>query len=219
MIRIMIADDEPLIREGMAFLLGQEADFDVVGEAMDGGSAVSLAGAQSPDVILMDIEMPVCTGIEATAKIMTENPAVKIILLTTFDYSEYVYRGIRAGAVGYLLKDTDIEFVATAIRSIMQGATMYSSSNAAQVMQQLQANSQGFFVDRMDQKTLMEPLTERELEVLQLMADGLKNSVIAAQLYISEGTVKTHVHRIIQKLEVEDRTQAVVFALRKGLVH
>nr|WP_280169420.1 response regulator transcription factor [Priestia megaterium]MDH3183629.1 response regulator transcription factor [Priestia megaterium] len=217
-IRIVLADDQPIVRQGLKYIIDSQADMEVVGEAADGGTAIVVTKDSIPDVVLMDIQMPNGTGIEATQRILELMPSIKVVLLTTFDVQDYVFDGIRAGAAGYLLKDTDTKELLDGIRWVNQGQAIYRTAMASKALAQAISNERA--VEQNDKKPLdlPEPLTEREIDVLQQMAYGRRNSEIADILHISQGTVKTHIHRIFQKLSVEDRTQAVVFAIRKGLV-
>jgi len=220
-IRIMLADDQSLIRQGIRYILDLQPDLQVVTEASTGNEAVALTGEYQPDLILMDIQMPGMTGIEATRAILQQRPEIKIVLLTTFDVQEYVIDGIRAGASGYLLKDIDMNEMIQGIRSICAGGAIYNTTTAGSALVELLGRP--LSVQNGDDSSvaampLTEPLTERELEVLQAVAYGKRNFEIAADLYVSESTVKTHVHNIIQKLGVKDRTQAAVVAIRQGIV-
>ncbi|MGG1551537.1 response regulator [Paenibacillus ferrarius] len=214
-IRVMLVDDQTLIRQGFSYVIGVQPDMALVGEAADGEEAVKLALAAEPDVILMDVQMPRMTGIQATQAILVQRPQTKIVILTTFNDEAYIYEGIRAGAVGYLLKDADTEDMLATVRAVYRGEAVFRSGLAAHVLTKL-ATSTAAAVPA-QQTVLAEPLTPREKDILQEMAYGLRNDQIAAKLFISEGTVKTHVHHILQKLGAEDRTQAVVYALRNGL--
>lgn len=206
-----------MIRQGFGYVIGLQSDMQLVGEASDGIEAVGMAMDRQPDVILMDIQMPRMTGIEAAMEIMKRAPGRKIVMLTTFDDQDYIYQGIRAGAVGYLLKDSDVEDMLEAIRAAFRGEAMYRTGQAANAL--MKAASASFAIPAAGRTApLPEPLTDRELEILQEMAYGLRNDQIAGKLYIAEGTVKSHVHRILQKLGCGDRTQAVVAALRGGMV-
>jgi DNA-binding NarL/FixJ family response regulator len=218
-IRIVLAEDQAIIRQGLHYILDSQPDMTVVGEAADGEKAVQITLNTKPDIVLMDIRMPGRTGIEATRAILEALPETRVILLTTFDIPEYVYDGIRAGAVGYILKDAETRQLLDGIRAAYQGAVVYHSSNSGKAIAQVMKDSQT--IAPLDDRgvSLLEPLTERELEVLQQMAFGRRNSEIADLLSVSEGTVKTHVHRILQKFNVEDRTQAVVIAIRQRIVH
>lgn len=219
-IRILIVDDQMLIRQGLNFILSTQPDMKVVGEAIDGVTAVQQAQQTEPHVILMDVRMPGQTGIAATRTIMQNQPQIKIILLTTFDVEEYVFDGIRAGAVGYLLKDADTADLFDAVRAAWRGEAIYRTPGAGRALAQAILERPTPAVPEAGAEvTLIEPLTERELEILQHMAFGKHNREIASLCFVTEGTVKTHVHRILQKLGADDRTQAVVFAMRNGLVH
>ncbi|WP_274652162.1 response regulator transcription factor [Paenibacillus humicola] len=215
-IRIVLAEDQALVREGLRLILDAQPDLEVVAEAVDGRSAVSAAMRTLPDVILMDIQMPGGTGIEATREILSALPHTKIVLLTTFDVQAYVFDGIRAGAVGYLLKDTDTRELLDGIRWVYGGQVIYRTATASKALAQMMESRSG--LEPAAGPDLIEPLSEREIDVLQQMAYGRKNQEIADILHVSNPTVKTHVHRILQKLGALDRTQAVVFALRQGLV-
>ncbi|MDR9856837.1 response regulator transcription factor [Paenibacillus sp. VCA1] len=217
-IRVIIADDQPLIRHGLGFIIKVQQDMEWCGEAGNGHEAVTLALKERPDIVLMDVQMPEQDGIEATRELKRLLPDAKVIILTTFDLEEYVYEGIRAGAAGYLLKDADPDELLNSIRAAHRGEAIYRTSAAAKMISealQMSAAAQG---KKDALSNLPDPLTDRELEVLQEMAYGLKNEDIAARLHISESTVKTHVHRILQKIGAEDRTQAVVLAIRNRWV-
>lgn len=218
-IRIVLAEDQSIIRQGLRYIIDAQPDMMIVGEAADGEEAVRATIQTTPDLVLMDIRMPKRNGIEATRDILGILPNTKVMLLTTFDIQEYVVDGIRAGAVGYLLKDAETSVLLEGIRAAQQGAVVLrsatSSSALAQAIQETTATKLLPF-DR--EIIVVEPLTEREQEVLQQMAFGLRNAEIAESLCVSEGTVKTHVHSILRKFGVEDRTQAVVMALRQGIV-
>ncbi|MBU8693567.1 response regulator [Bacillus altitudinis] len=213
-ISIGIIDDQPLIRQGFRYIASAQEDIEVIWEAADGQEAVDLCASRKPDVLLMDVQMPKMDGITATEHILSQQPDIKVVILTTFDTEEYVFDGIRAGAVGYLLKDTSPEELIEAIRTAFAGESVFKTAASEHMMAQAlqQAN------DRHHTHFLQESFTERERDVLQQMAYGLKNEDIADQLFISVSTVKTHVHRILQKLNAQDRTQAVVFAIRHRLV-
>ncbi|MGR3208288.1 response regulator [Bacillus glycinifermentans] len=214
-IRVALADDQPLVREGFRYVINAQHDMTVSCEAGDGDEITSLAKQTKPDVILMDVQMPSCSGIEATKQIMSAYPDTKIVILTTFDTEEYVFEGIRAGAAGYLLKDTLPEELIDAIRAAARGEAIFRTATAARIISETFRTKQQYQPQDGD---LLEPFTKRELEVLQQMAYGLRNEDIADKLFVSESTVKTHVHRILQKCSAQDRTQAVVFAIRNGIV-
>jgi DNA-binding NarL/FixJ family response regulator len=217
-IRIVLAEDQSIIRQGLRYIIDAQPDMTVVGEAADGDQALDTTKQTNPDLVLMDIRMPRRNGIEATGAILAALPDTKVVLLTTFDIQEYVFDGIRAGAVGFLLKDAETNVLLEGIRTAAQGAVMYRSATSGKALAQaMQAGtSAAVFGDHTH--ALLEPLTEREQEVLQQMAFGHRNPEIADILCVSEGTVKTHVHHILQKFGVDDRTQAVVMAIRQHIV-
>ncbi|MGE5662227.1 MAG: response regulator [Ignavibacteriales bacterium] len=217
-IRIVLADDQPIIRQGLRYIIDSQPDMEVVGEASDGETAVKTILNSNPDIVLMDIQMPNGSGIEATRAVLKSLSTVKVVLLTTFDVQEYVFDGIRAGAVGYLLKDTDTKELLDGIRWVHQGQAIYRTATASRALAEILSNGKNNECDGEKCLDIPEPLTEREIDVLQQMAYGRRNSEISEILHISLGTVKTHVHRIIQKLGVEERTQAVVLAIREGIV-
>jgi len=217
-IRIMLVDDQPIIRQGLTYIFNSQSDMEVVGEADNGKDAVKIALRCIPDIVLMDVQMPQATGIDATRNIVQSLPDTKIILLTTFDVQDYVFDGIRAGAAGYLLKDTQTKELLDGVRSIQRGATLYNSMTAKQALAKIINSRDNISTNQPKASPSIEPLTDREIEILQLIAYGKKNKEIANILYISEGIVKIHVHNIIQKLEVADRTQAVVLGIRMQLV-
>ncbi|WP_277996922.1 MULTISPECIES: response regulator [Bacillus cereus group] len=219
-IRVLIVDDQHLVRHGLRFIINAQEDMEVVGEAAGGNQAALLANHIHPDVVLMDVQMPEGGGIEATRNIIEVNPLCKVIILTTFEQEDYVYHGIRAGAVGYLLKDAEPEELVDAIRAAWNGEAIFRTTVAAKVISQVVRSSQQLqqVEDLTSDAQLFGLLTDRELEVLQQMAYGLRNGEIAKMLYIGESTVKTHVHRILHKFGVEDRTQAVVIAIRNRIV-
>lgn len=216
-IKVLLADDQKMIRQGFGYIIGLQADMTVAGEAGSGDEAVKLAEELRPDVILMDVQMPFMSGIEATRQIMQLQPDVKIVILTTFDDQDYVLEGIRAGAVGYLLKDAEVEEMLEAVRSAHRGEAVYKTKLASGALLEAVSSVSPPAWNRQT-PALLDPLTEREQEILQEMAYGLRNDQIAEKLFITEGTVKSHVHRILQKFGCEDRTQVVVMALRGGLV-
>jgi len=218
-IKVLLADDQTMIRQGFGYMIGLQTDMTLAGEAADGAEAVEQALQCQPDVVLMDIQMPRMSGIEAAQKILLQRPDTKIVILTTFDDQEYIYQGIRAGAVGYLLKDAEVEDMLEAIRSAYRGEAVYKTGQAASAISRAMATGPIPSSRESSPTPLLEPLTEREREILQEMAYGLRNDQIARKLFITEGTVKSHVHRILQKFGCEDRTQAVVAALRSGMVN
>lgn len=211
MIKVIICDDQAIIRDGLEMLLKLERDIDVVGQAQDGAEAVALTGKTRPDLVLMDLKMPGLNGIEATRQIRARHPQVKVLVLTTYDDDEWVFDAIRAGASGYLLKDTPREDVIKAIKGTAAGKTFVDPSVAGKLLHQV-ADKQG-----QPSSLLTAKLTEREVDVLRLIARGFSNADIAGRLHLSEGTVRNHVSAIFSKLEVADRTQAAVIAIQHGL--
>jgi DNA-binding NarL/FixJ family response regulator len=215
-VRVLVADDQALVRGGFRVLIDSAADLEVVGEASNGAEAVAFARETAPDVILMDIRMPLMDGIEATRAIAADpvTAETRILILTTFDLDEYVYEALRAGASGFLLKDTDPEALLDAIRVIAQGEALLAPSVTRRLIAE--------FARRPARPTAhvadIEHLTEREREVLGLVARGLSNSEIATELYISPATAKTHVSRVMMKLGARDRAQLVAFAYESGFV-
>ncbi len=211
MIKVIICDDQAIIRDGLEMLLKLERDIEVVGLAQDGAEVVELAAAHTPDLILMDLKMPGINGVEATRRICTQHPDMKVLVLTTYDDDEWLFDAIRAGASGYLLKDTPREKVLEAIRGTVSGQAFIDPAVAGKLLQQT-ASQQVKPATQITNK-----LTSREEDVLRLMAHGLSNGEIAARLYLSEGTIRNHVSTIFAKLDVSDRTQAVIIAIRHGL--
>jgi DNA-binding NarL/FixJ family response regulator len=218
-IRVLIADDQRLMREGLRIILEDAEDMEVIGEAENGFVATRMAETQHPDVILMDIRMPLLDGIEATERILKQaTPGPRILLLTTFDTPELVVEGMRAGAAGYLLKDCSAEELATAIRAVARGQVLLQASSAAQLLAGLHAVPPPVHGDA---QPLVEAeqsgLTARELEVLRLIAQGQSNAEIAAALFVSDATVKTHINHIFSKLGARDRAQVIIKARQLGL--
>jgi len=209
-IKIVIVDDHPVVREGISSMLKKEPDFRIVGEASNGLEAVEKARELAPDVVLMDLRMPELDGVEAMTRIKAENSDVKFIILTTFSDDEYIFRGIAAGARAYLLKDAPREELFKAIRAVSRGESLIQPVVASRVLDRL---------FELSKKTpASETLSDRETEVLQLMAKGVSNKDIADQLSITQSTVKTHITSIFQKLDVTTRTEAVTNALKKGII-
>ena len=209
-IRLLIADDHSIVRKGIKVLVATEKDMQVVGEAENGAEAVEKAAALCPDVILMDIVMPGMDGIEATRRITAERPESRILVLTSFAADDKVFPAVKAGALGYLLKDSTPEDLVEAIRQVHRGEPSLEPSIARKVLQELShPGGSG--------KQTADPLTERELEVLRLIAQGLSNKEIAAKIFVAEWTVRSHVSNILGKLHLASRTQAALYALRSGL--
>jgi DNA-binding NarL/FixJ family response regulator len=211
-IRVGVVDDQLLVRSGFAMMLGAEPDIDVVFEAGDGHEAIDRARRHRSDVVLMDIRMPGVDGIEATRTITDETDA-RVLMLTTFDLDEYVYAAVRAGASGFLLKDTPPDDLVHAVRVVAGGDALLAPSVTRRLIEEFVAGS-----DELTPHLGMDELTDREREVLVLMANGMSNAEIAAELFLGETTVKTHVSRILLKLDVRDRVQAVVAAYESGLI-
>ncbi len=209
-IRVLLVDDHRLVREGLTNLLRIHPDIEVVGDASNGDEGVAKARSLDPDVILMDISMPGMNGITATKLIKKEMPRIKIIMLTMLDQEGYVYEAVKAGATGYLLKNTGLEELVKAIKEVLKGGATLHPEAQAQLLKEY------VFMARKNQDTY--GLSDREIEVLQLLADGMSNKEIAGNLFISTQTVKTHIAHIFDKLGVSDRTEAVAAALRRGLV-
>ena len=209
--KILLCDDQSVIRDGLEMMLNLEKDFQVVGTAQDGAEAVELAEKKKPDLILMDLKMPIMNGIEATREIRVKFPNIKILILTTYDDDEWLFDAIRAGASGYLLKDTPRQKIVEAIRGTMDGKSFVDPAVAGKLINQV--------ASKQTQPTsiLADKLTERELDVLRLIAKGIPNGEIANQLHLSEGTVRNHVSAILEKLGVSDRTHAAVIAIQHGL--
>jgi DNA-binding NarL/FixJ family response regulator len=207
-IRVLIADDHPLVRQGLRSFLDTIDDIEVVGEAIDGGEAVTLATSLEPDVVMMDLSMPNIDGIEATKRIAEVNPAVKVIALTSFATDDKVFPAIQAGAAGYLLKETEPAELAEAIRKVHRGEPILHPTVAARLMREVAAA---------EPRAHRTDLTARELEVLRHIARGRSNKEIARELGVAEKTVKTHVSNVLSKLGVADRTQAALYAVQHGL--
>ncbi|MEX3100569.1 MULTISPECIES: response regulator transcription factor [unclassified Streptomyces] len=214
-IRVLIADDQQMIRQGFTALLNRQPGIEVIGQAVDGLDAVEKAAELTPDVVLMDIRMPDLNGIEATRRITDLLPGMKVLVLTTFDLDEYVYEALRAGASGFLLKDASAEQLAEAVEIVAAGDAMLAPGITRKLITEFARIDSG---PRAPEKVRLEEITERETEVLALIAQGLSNGEIARHLCVAEQTVKTHVGRILVKLGLRDRTQAAVFAYEVGLV-
>ncbi len=215
-IRVLLVDDQQLVRTGFRMILRDEEDIEVVGEAEHGAAAVAEVAALAPDLVVMDIRMPVMDGVEATRRITTEAPQTRVLVLTTFDADEYVVEALRAGASGFLLKDVDPDDFIAAVRTVAAGEALLAPSVTRRLLEQVR--------DRLPQaddprRARLAELTDRERDVFRLMARGLSNREIAERLVLAEPTVKTHVSHALLKLDLRDRAQAVVFAYEVGLVH
>lgn len=214
MIRVLVVDDEALVREGLRAIVELEADIEVVGEAGNGTDAVARTRALRPDVVLMDVRMPGVDGIEATRRILAGPQPPRVIILTTFDRNEYVYEAMKAGASGFLLKDVRRRQLSEAVRSVMMGDTLIAPSITRRLIEEFcRAPARGD-----GPPAVLAELTARELEVLGLIGRGLTNAEISAQLRVAETTVKTHVARVLSKLELRSRPQAVIVAYETGLI-
>lgn len=201
-LRILIADDHPVVREGLSALLSRREDMTVVAEASDGRQAVELYCEHKPDIALLDLRMPKLSGVEAIVEIKKQDPASRLIVLTTFDSDEDIFRALQAGAKAFILKDTPVDTLLECIRTVHRGQTFIPQEIAAKLAHHLS----------------MPVLTDRELQVLEVLAEGKSNKEIAKALYITEGTVKSHLNSIMRKLDADDRTQAVTIALRQGIL-
>jgi DNA-binding NarL/FixJ family response regulator len=209
--KVIICDDQATVRDGLVMLLKLEPDIDIVGTAEDGAEAVDMVADKGPDLVLMDLKMPIVNGVEATRQIATKYPDVKVLVLTTYADDEWVFDAIQAGASGYLLKDTPREELIRAIRGTATGKTYVDPSVAGKVLEQVSSRQ------TQPATLITSKLTEREAEVLRLIAKGLSNADIADRLFLSDGTVRNHVSAILAKLGVSDRTQAAVIAIQHGL--
>jgi len=214
-LRVVIADDQPLMRAGLRTLLELEPDIDVVGEAADGGEAIAEAGRLRPDVVLMDVRMPGLQGVEATRTLRSRHPDVRVLILTTFDDERYVFDGLAAGASGYLLKDVSGEELAAAVRTVASGGAVIGPAVAGKVLGRVARSTSSA---PGSDAGLLEPLNARELEILAAIGEGCSNPEIARRLGLAEGTVKNYVSRILQKTGCADRTQAALRARELGLI-
>jgi DNA-binding NarL/FixJ family response regulator len=219
MIRVLLADDQALVRAGLRVLIDSDGELEVVGEATNGAEAVALASRHRPEVVLMDIRMPEMDGLEATRRICSDSAlnATKVVILTTFEADEYVFEALRAGASGFLLKDTEPSELLSAVRVVAGGDALLAPSVTRRLIEQVLAGP-SFPSPKGSDRPELDALTEREREVLALIASGLNNDEIAAKLYLSPLTAKTHVSRILSKLGARDRAQLVVIAYETGLV-
>jgi DNA-binding NarL/FixJ family response regulator len=222
-IRVLVADDQEIVRRGLTTIISQQADMTVVAQAEDGEEAVRLAREHKPDVVLMDIKMPHMNGIQATRAITAELPATHVIILTTYDVDDWVFEGIRAGAHAYLLKETKADALAQVIRSVHRGESQLDPAIAGKVMEEFRRMSgplpaQPRAEPAASEQEVITSLTERESEILTLIAQGLSNKDIAAKLYLSEGTVRNYVSAIMGKLHANDRAQVIVKAVQQRMV-
>jgi DNA-binding NarL/FixJ family response regulator len=211
-VRVVVVDDQELFRRGLTMLLGVEPDIEVVGEAGDGNSAIELVLETVPDVVLLDVRMPKRSGLEACMRIKEQVPSTRIIMLTVSDEEGDLYEAVKNGASGYLLKDSSIDEVAQAVRVVAEGQSLISPSMAAKLIDEFKE------ISRSDREPGVPRLTDRELEVLRLVAKGLNNREVAKQLFISENTVKNHVRNILDKLQLHSRMEAVMYAVREKLL-
>jgi DNA-binding NarL/FixJ family response regulator len=209
-VRVLIVDDQTLFRAGLSRLLNEDPRVEVVAQATDGADAAKLAAKHKPDVVLMDLKMPVLDGIEATRQIIEANPEVKVLVLTTFETDSQVIQALKAGASGYVLKDSSAEAIVSSIVAVMSGEKVMASAVANRVLEMLTGTT--------TPKEFYDGLTNREIEILKLLANGMANKQIAYRLKISEKTVRNHVSNTYEKLGIYDRSQAVLYAVRKGLV-
>jgi DNA-binding NarL/FixJ family response regulator len=214
MIRVLICDDQTVVREGLAAILSTDDEIEVVGLARNGEEALALAAADPPDVVLMDLNMPVMNGVQATQRLRLQHAAVRVLVLTTYADEGWVIDAIRAGAAGYLLKDTRRDDLVAAVKGTAEGKSFLDPGVAGTLMRQMVAEPAARPVD----SGRVETLTERELDVLRLLAQGYSNPEIAQRMHLASGTVRNYVSTILQKLGVEDRTQAAVAALQRGLI-
>jgi DNA-binding NarL/FixJ family response regulator len=205
MIRVLVVDDHPVVRHGLTAILGYEPDIEVVGDAADGEEAVRLILERRPDVVLLDLRLPKLDGVEVMRQVRAQAPQVRFLVLTTYDTDEYIGPALAAGAQGYLLKDALPDELASGIRAVMRGAAALEPEVAARLLERMAEGER-------------DELSERELEVLRLLVAGASNKAIAAQLNLSENTIKTHISRIFAKLGVQSRAEAVAVALQRGLV-
>ncbi len=222
MIQVLIVDDQDIVRQGLQIILDSQPDVEVVGAAVDGEDALTLTARLQPDVVLMDLKMPRLNGIHATRRITQAHPEVKVVALTTYDDDEWVFDAIRAGASGYLLKDSDQADILDAVRGVLKGEVRVDPKVAGKVLAEFKRLQGGVLAQPSSAPGLDEPLLEelsdREMDVLRLLAQGCSNQEIADELFLSVGTVKNYVSAVIGKLQANDRTQAAIYALKRGLV-
>ncbi len=211
MIRLVLVDDQAMFRQGLASLLALEDDLEVVGQAGDGQAAIALAEQLQPDIVLMDVRMPVCDGVTATRQIHQRYPWMRILVLTTFDQDEYIWQSLQAGALGYILKSATSKQIAAAIRTLNQGYSQLGPTIAPKLFAQLNARSAEL------KPAVQHRFSDRELEILKLLGQGKTNQEIAQTLHLAHGTIKNHISRILSELDVSDRTQAALWAKQYGL--
>jgi DNA-binding NarL/FixJ family response regulator len=210
MIRLILVDDQEMFRQGLAALLALEDDLEIVGQAGDGQAAIALAEQLQPDIVLMDVRMPVCDGVTATRQIHQRYPWMRILVLTTFDQDEYIWQSLQAGALGYILKSATSKQIAAAIRTLNQGYSQLGPTIAPKLFAQLNSRTEL-------KPSVQHRFSDRELEILKLLGQGKTNQEIAQTLHLAHGTVKNHISRILSELEVSDRTQAALWAQQHGL--
>jgi len=215
MIKVLLADDQDILVEGLKLILGREEDIEICGTAGNGRKAYEACKWNCPDVVLMDIQMPQVNGVEATRMIKEDFPSVRIIVLTTFNDDEYIYDALKNGASGYLLKDTPPAEIAGAVRTVYNGGALIQSEVAVKVLDKFSELAKANLKRHQDPRA--ELLTEREKEICRLIAEGKNNSEIAGELYLSEGTVKNHITKVLIKLDLRDRTQLAVFTIKNSL--
>ena len=215
MIKLLLADDQDILTQGLKLILGAEEDIEIVGIANNGKKAYELCRIRKPDVVLMDIQMPEVNGVEATAMITKEFPHIKIIVLTTFNHDEYIYDALKNGASGYMLKDTSPEEILKAVRTVYNGGALIQSEVAVKVIDKFSQLAKETVDKHIEPKA--ELLTDREIEVCRLIAEGRNNKEIANELFLSQGTVKNHITKVLLKLDLRDRTQLAIFTIKNDL--
>lgn len=215
MIKLLIADDQDILVEGLKLILGMEKDIEICGTASNGKKALEICRINQPNVVLMDIQMPELSGVEATALIKKEFPDIKIIVLTTFNDDQYIYDALKNGASGYMLKDTSPLEIARAVRTVYNGGALIQSEVAVKVIDKFSQMARGTVNKTIDSRAGL--LTERETEICRLIAEGKSNKEIAGQLFLSQGTVKNHITRVLVKLDLRDRTQLAVYTIKNDL--
>ena len=215
MIKLLLADDQDILTEGLKLILGSEEDIEIVGTADNGRKAYELCRIRKPDLVLMDIQMPEINGVEATAMIKKDFPQIKIIVLTTFNDDEYIYDALKNGASGYLLKDTSTAEILKAVRTVYKGGALIQSEIAVKVIDKFSQLAQKTEYKYIDPR--FELLTDREIEICRLIAEGKSNKEISEELFLSQGTVKNHITKILLKLDLRDRTQLAIFTINNDL--